>query len=356
MKKRPRASTMETGTHERTGLLTFQNTGDAMMVSETIVSSASMTMMPAKKSPKRLKLEKPRNEPRRSTIFVPEEGVFRTVSQEVAEAMEVASVPVKEEAETPEQPEEAERPEVLEETVVADDVATEPPTPVEAHSNPPFYARTPSVDPPSFALLAQQRTSLLSLLEAPHEEGQAPMTFNIPTTPGPKPDSGDDTMGSEEFEVEQTGNTTPIIPQDRPDDSTPRPVPNEQPAVDVDEVNEEPEMRPHTVASFYTTTTKVPLREETTDPSMAQRLMAAQRTPNGAKTPQHSGPYFDINNPALTPTMTREQALAQIRERRGRARSAQGGAITPRKPMADAKERRDVSAPVGRAASVRKVR
>ena len=78
-------------------------------------------------------------------------------------------------------------------------------------------------------------------------------------------------------------------------------------------------------------------------------------------------PSFDVNNPALTPTMTREQALAQIKERRGRARSgAQGGlasgsgksnpnsasasaTMTPRRQMVvGVGERRDMSAPVGR--------
>lgn len=117
---------------------------------------------------------------------------------------------------------------------------------------------------------------------------------------------------------------------------------------------EDPIVRPHTAAACYatkTTTTKVPLREENTDPSLAQRIMATQRTPA-----KNSAPSFDVTNPALTPTMTREQALAQIRERRGRARSAQGGALTPRKQMVEGTERRDVSAPVGRTNSVRRIK
>lgn len=47
-------------------------------------------------------------------------------------------------------------------------------------------------------------------------------------------------------------------------------------------------------------------------------------------------------------TMTREQALEQIRVRRGRARSIAAGQGTPRKPMVVMGERRDVSAPAGR--------
>lgn len=90
-----------------------------------------------------------------------------------------------------------------------------------------------------------------------------------------------------------------------------------------------------------TTTTTVPLRES--------RKTSKEYAVTGRR--QTREPSFDINNPALTPTMTREQALAQIRERRGRARSAAQGAATPRKPMVTGSgERRDVSAPAGRAA------
>lgn len=49
------------------------------------------------------------------------------------------------------------------------------------------------------------------------------------------------------------------------------------------------------------------------------------------------------------PTMTREQALEQIRQRRGRARSMATGHTTPRKQMIDLSSlKRDISAPAGR--------
>lgn len=49
------------------------------------------------------------------------------------------------------------------------------------------------------------------------------------------------------------------------------------------------------------------------------------------------------------PTMTREEALEQIRQRRGRARSIAAGHTTPRKQMIDLSSlRRDISAPAGR--------
>ena len=60
-----------------------------------------------------------------------------------------------------------------------------------------------------------------------------------------------------------------------------------------------------------------------------------------AKMPYSPGPNTMPYSPAST--MTREQALEQIRQRRGRARSIAAGNGTPRKPMFDA--RRDISAP-----------
>lgn len=52
--------------------------------------------------------------------------------------------------------------------------------------------------------------------------------------------------------------------------------------------------------------------------------------------------------------MTRQQAIEQIRIRRGRARSIAAGALTPRKQMVDGAHgpglayRRDISAPGGK--------
>ena len=52
-------------------------------------------------------------------------------------------------------------------------------------------------------------------------------------------------------------------------------------------------------------------------------------------------------------SITREQALEQIRQRRGRARSIAAGNGTPRKPMVDVRTlRRDISAPAGGAGGV----
>lgn len=188
---------------------------------------------------------------------------------------------------------------------------SEPPTPVDLQPNPPYYSRTPSVDPPTFALLAQeQRTSLLSLLNAPHEGDSHCVMPAMPTTPAEAPTS-----------------------EEQDEDQTPQPSSHGETATPQD-------ARPHTSAAFYTvtTTTTVPVRESTRRPP--------QPTKETARTPS-----FDVNNPAMTPTMTREQALAQIQERRGRARSAaQGAAHTPRRQMLSATgSRRDASAPAARA-------
>ncbi|KAI1337709.1 hypothetical protein F5Y15DRAFT_390077 [Xylariaceae sp. FL0016] len=234
--------------------------------------------------------EPARKEPRRSTIFVPSEGIFRTISQQEAEALD--------------KPEES---------------PLEPPTPAEPQPNPPYYSRTPSVDPPTFALTAsERRTSLLSLLNAPRESESHCAAISMPTTPAGDPpmrtrSAQDDSDVAAEAEPQQPA--SPARPEPEVDD------------------------RPHTSATFYTvtTTTSVPLRED--DPKKAP-FVTIGRTPS-----------FDRTNPALTPTMTREQALAQIKERRGRARSAMQGATTPRRQMVQGVgENRNVSAPAGRTA------
>ncbi|KAJ0161723.1 hypothetical protein CTA2_5694 [Colletotrichum tanaceti] len=228
-------------------------------------------------------------EERRSTIFCAREGIFRTVSLQEAEEIE------------------AQREQERKEHESSEESPNEPPTP---HDAPPRFSRTPSLEPPDFAVLAQERMSLASLLNAPHggangEAHTAPLP-SIPTMP----------------DMEER-------PAARPSRS-PSPDPNDT-------------VRPHTAAAFYTktTTTTVPIRDDKPRP---QPRVERGRTPSGGDC--HMS--FDINNPAMTPTMTREEALARIRERRGRARSIAQGTATPRKKMIEgAGERRDVSAPAG---------
>ncbi|KAI1471731.1 uncharacterized protein F4812DRAFT_449648 [Daldinia caldariorum] len=198
-----------------------------------------------------------RKEPRRSTVFVPSEGIFRTISQQDLQAIE--------------KPEES---------------PCEPTTPKDPPPNRSFYSRTPSAEPPTFALLAQERTSLLSLLNAPRESDANYPMMDIPTIPLEGHNNRSDSEDDAEEEAAQ-----PEVPLMEADQDT----------------------RPHSTAAFYTVTTT---------------------TTNQNQNQNHNRvPSFDVNNPNMAPTMTREEALAQIRERRGRARSAAQGLATPRRQM-----------------------
>ncbi|KAM0441672.1 hypothetical protein ACHAQK_005138 [Fusarium lateritium] len=242
-------------------------------------------------------MPKSRKELRRSTIFCPKEGIFRTVSEQEAEIFEAQRKA--EEAETAERA-------VVDEIAIEEPVETETfagfntdmeHRPSEYEHNHRRYARTPSVEPPAFAMLAQERASLASLLDAPHNGCHTAPIPSIPTMP----DVSEDVLAS-------------------------------------------PETRPHTTNAFYTvtTTTTVPILDDKArnSASFNERL----RTPSQNST----GTTFDLSNPALTPTMTREQALAKIRERRGRARSMAQGTLTPSRRMVEGVERRDMSAPTGK--------
>ncbi|CCT67040.1 uncharacterized protein FFB20_09798 [Fusarium fujikuroi] len=251
---------------------------------------------------------KSKKEPRRSTIFCPKEGIFRTVSEQEAEIIEAQRKIEESEAAAKGQRESHAESEfqdvdevVIEEQVEAETTigdGTEMETRYSGeYDNYRRYARTPSVEPPAFAMLAQERTSLASLLNAPHSHS-APVP-SVPTMP----DVAEDILIS-------------------------------------------PDTRPHTTNAFYTvtTTTTVPVHDDKVGNSASfnERL----RTPSHNST----GTTFDMSNPALTPTMTREQALAKIRERRGRARSMAQGTITPSRRMVEGVERRDMSAPTGKVA------
>ncbi|KAI1811725.1 hypothetical protein GGS20DRAFT_86808 [Poronia punctata] len=228
-----------------------------------------------------------RSEPRRGTIFVPAEGIFRTISQIEFEAAETE-----------------------------EENKSEPAEVRDAESDPPRFSRTPSVEPPSFALMAQERTSLLSLLDAPRES-EAPCHFEVPSITG---------------DASECVTENPSEPET---DSSPVSV----------HAGSALETRPHTSTSFYTvrtTTTTIPMKDD------AAKSHSAPLVP-----PHGRSPSFDVNNPALTPTMTREQALAQIRERRGRARSAMQGAMTPLRQMVVGVGDRNVSAPAAQAAKSR---
>ena len=313
--------------------------GDMLILSENGPSSPT-----PKPSPKRSKTERLREdkELRRSTVFVPAEGIFRTISQYEAES-------------APLRGSEIAIPSI--EHPPHESISSQPPTPSDRM--PQAYARTPSVEPPDFAMLAKQRTSLLSLLDAEHRQDGHAIIFNIPTTPGPavaaKPlihhiniepeiespagsvrNQDDDdadtqttmtTMTTGEYSPTQRLSMAaplPAIPVSEQQQeqqpvsatTTEEPYQYQEPLAETEAQQQQEEeeftrasailsmTRPHTSANHYSTTkvtvTKVPLREENKDPNMAARLMKLQRAPSMSRLAGDK-PSFDVNNPALTP-------------------------------------------------------
>lgn len=285
--------------------------------------------------------KEPRRSTRRSTIFVPSEGIFRTISQQDLQerAKEDASITT---------------------TTLDEQQQQQQPAPIEepTKAEPPHYARTPSVEPPSFAMIAKERESLLSLLNAPHEsEPHNRIIANIPTT------AGDDAPVDraqhhrqhqpEEEEAADIEMETGADPSSNPPPPPPTELEGDEEMREIVVPGGGPP-RPHTAASFYTVTrtTSVPIRDPTKQQQQRPHTIAVMPMSNsngssssGSSTVPHSRtPSFDVTNPALTPTMTREQALAQIKERRSRSRSgiaagtgtgtgAGAGAATPRRQM-----------------------
>jgi hypothetical protein len=205
-----------------------------------------------------------------SAVFIPAEGIFRTVSPGPEESPWIS--PAKKTQPIFERP--VQRPEQR------------------------SHARTPSCDPPAYAIPSDTNTSLLSLLDAPQSSSPA----TSPITQDPEPES-------------ESENNTTII-QTKSEDTT----------TTITGV----------IQTFHTisTTTRIPLANP------------ADITPPTLPLPASL-------DPALSPTMSREEALAMIRERRGRARSLAQGTLTPRKQMVEGGVRRDISAPAVRSGGVR---
>lgn len=350
MKKRPRSSMMGLLSPKRQKraaaepLPPLADPSDRMIFSEkaTAIPPPSETSAHAVKQPTKKKTSQSCDGgDRRATIFLPDLGTFRTVSMEEADAMERAQ-----ELDKRDEPALA--------GVEPDDKHMEDaPLHVEPHVVPERYSRTPSVEPPSFAIVGQERASLVSLLDAPQHQ-QQPSQFKapaIPTTPGHMPGQAKETAPSASQRFGTAAQAENRLPQPRR-----LPLGSQDPNVEISAVTStfktSYDSRPLTAQSFYTstTTTFVPLREENSGSSMAKKLLALQRTPSRGKVDDNETPTWDVNNPALTPTMTREQALAKIRERRGRAKSGNAGTATPYKGMVRGArgDRRDVSAPAGR--------
>ncbi|EFX06407.1 hypothetical protein CMQ_6728 [Grosmannia clavigera kw1407] len=440
-RKRPRSSTLESA-RKRPALGIEADVGERVILGDKasiITSSTAQIRANMQPIAKKMRQED-------SSLYAPEDGVFRTVSQQMTEESQemqdlqdaheasvtsVATTAVAASTRSEEQPETSLH---KAETVVVAEIDTA--TGNETAEEPSMYARSPSAEPPSFAVLAKKRTSLLSLLDAPHRNGGEATPgfhFHVPTTsvapdiPADMVDTADvaDTADTVEPTRQRTSATAQAFMRlanaidsgerrsassvGAADESrsfsatyTTAPEIRHSDVQDYMELDVEPEQQQQPVAeeagdgpyAVKTTVTRVPLREETAEPSLAQRLMAAQRTPTQRSTSDHSDvgseSSFDVTTPALTPTMSREECLAQIRERRGRARSVAGSqrtarsgsvsssgrrsvaataapaastasaasaappVVAPRRPVTPGSDRRDVSAPVRRTGSVRR--
>ncbi|KAH6606704.1 pap2 superfamily [Trichoderma cornu-damae] len=266
-----------------------------------------------------LKLGKVRKGARRSTIFCPKEGVFRTVSEQEAielEAQRKAEIVIEahEEAE-PELPSPAQKQEAYQRT----------------------SARTPSAEPSAYGF-AHGRSSLMSLINAPRIDAQAdslPNLRSIPTAPDYEP-AQEGVMRYQAAAAEEEEDLKPLPAPGREQEQERFSLPRKRPSAD---------SRPSSRAAVYTvtTTTTVPVRDErSSSSSFSQRMRTASSS---------SSASFDMSDPAMTPTMTREEALAKIRERRGRARSATRGAATPQSRPTSGLGRRDMSGSMGRVGS-----
>ncbi|KAH0490481.1 hypothetical protein TgHK011_001948 [Trichoderma gracile] len=219
---------------------------------------ASAEPLPSPVQQQELKLGKVRKGARRSTVFYPQEGVFRTVSEQEAIELEAQR-----------------KAEIV----------------IEAHEEPEPEMPSSPADRKEAHQPSRQREGALEL---------APKSASAPAPQ------------TERF----------ALPRKR----------------------KSAEMRASAKAVYTVTkTTTVPVRDErSTSSSFNQRMRTASNS---------SAASFDTTDPAMTPTMTREEALAQIRERRGRARSATRGAATPQSRPTSGLGRRNISGPVGRVGS-----
>jgi hypothetical protein len=220
--------------------------------------------------------------PAPNTIYVPSEGVFRTVMPAPEESPWIS--PAKNNSSVRLIPRDVQPP------------VYNPPAPRAS-----AYARTPSCEPPSMANISDSNTSLMSMINAPYHNT-----------------SDEDTI----IHHEPSSEATPEVPA-RADESPASPITSPKHQVQASQ----PIQTFHTIS----TTTTIPLRS--------------------FETPNLGQPANDSVRDALSPTMTREEALAQIRERRGRARSLAQGTLTPRKQMVQGGVRRDISAPAPAAPS-----
>ncbi|KAL6885169.1 hypothetical protein HDV57DRAFT_508881 [Trichoderma longibrachiatum] len=285
--------------------------------------ATSAEPLPSPVQQQELKLGKVRKGARRSTVFYPQEGVFRTVSEQEAielEAQRKAEIVIEAHEEPEPEPE----------------MPSSPVDRKEAHQR--TFAKTPSVERSVYDF-PPGKASLMSLVNAPRIDPQADPLPNLRSVP-PFPDNKaaqEGIMRHQAAAGEREG-ALELAPKSA---SAPAPQ-TERFALPRKRKSAEARASAKTVYTVTKTTT-VPVRDERApSSSFNQRMRTASNS---------SAASFDTTDPAMTPTMTREEALAQIRERRGRARSATRGAATPQSRPTSGLGRRDISGPVGRVGS-----
>lgn len=233
--------------------------------------------------------------PRQNAVFIPAEGIFRTASPEPEESPWIS-----------------------------------PAKPTATRSFAPFenaainfsrltprgsmHSRTPSCEPPNTAIVHDVNTSLLSLIDGSHDTSSA----------------SDDTVIHHNTISRLEHTRTRSVPTLQPSDHTP--------ALTLHPQNPNLTQIQSQSQTFHTisTTTRIPLAAPA--PISITPPMASSGKPEDA----------------LSPTMSREEALAQIRERRGRARSLAQGLATPKKVSGEMGGVRDFSAPAVRSGGFRR--
>ncbi|UKZ62854.1 uncharacterized protein TrAtP1_004087 [Trichoderma atroviride] len=263
--------------------------------------SAPPEHAPSPAQQQELKPAKVRKGARRSTVFLPQEGVFRTVSEQ--EAIEL----------------EAQR---KAEIVIEAHEETEPelsPSKGKQEAHQRTFARTPPVEPSAYDF-APSRASLMSLIDTPRMNAQADSLPNLHSIP---------TVSDHNSAQEGLKRYLAAVAEDEMD-VKPEVVPEPEPF-------SLPQKRPSAGSSrssskaVYTVTTTVPLQDERSSSStFSQRMRTASSS---------SSASFDTTDPAMDPTMTREEALAKIQERRGRARSVTRGTAPSQSRPASAMSR-----------------
>ena len=266
---------------------------------------------------------------RPNPIYIPSEGVFRTVSPAPEESPWIS-------------PAKKSEPPIFQQQSYQATPSVARQHPAAVSQDLPSHARTPSCEPPAGAILPEANTSLLSLLDAPHS---------------PNPPSKNSVQEAQEQQQE-------------PEDDDENPTPRQERYFDIGEPSAAQSPSPAHQYTIHTisTTTRIPLANppdltpQVNNRDSAPRSIFQSNTQIQTIPLRKEGAGLTVvplgvplsGNPALSPTMTREEALKQIQERRGRARSLAQGTLTPRKQMVEGqKERRDISAPAIRSGNVR---